>query len=241
MQTDRNDSWRFDQPGGNWTDRLSQHGFAVVENVLNAEEVAALIEVLTRTVGPEGYAKRSLLANVPEIAAVARGPKLMPLVQRVLGANAFPIKGILFDKTPGANWKVAWHQDNMICVRERIDAPGFGPWSVKDGVNYVQPPGEVLAGILTVRVHLDDCGVDNGPLRVIPGSHHSGLLNGAAIDQWRTEHEGITCTVPSGGALLMRPLTLHASSAATAPRHRRVVHLEYAANPLPNGLHWANC
>ena len=36
----------------------------------------------------------------------------------------------------------------------------------------------------------------------------------------------------------MRPLLLHASASGTAPGHRRVVHLEYAAEPLPGGLEW---
>ena len=36
----------------------------------------------------------------------------------------------------------------------------------------------------------------------------------------------------------MRPLLLHASSASQSPRHRRVIHLEYAADPLPGGLVW---
>jgi len=226
-------------PFNDWTDHLHRNGFAVAENILSPAEVTRLLDALAEAVGAGGYAKRNLLQSVPEVAAVARGPLLMQLVQRVLCWHAFPIMGILFDKTPDANWKVAWHQDNMICVREKIETPGFGPWSMKDGVLNVMPPAEVLANILTVRVHLDDCGEENGPLQIIPASHHSGLLSREEIDRWRERHHSVTCTVGSGGVLLMRPLTLHASSAATAPRHRRVVHLEYAADPLPNGLHWA--
>jgi hypothetical protein len=36
----------------------------------------------------------------------------------------------------------------------------------------------------------------------------------------------------------MRPLILHASSAALEPRRRRVIHLEYAADTLPGELEW---
>ncbi len=46
------------------------------------------------------------------------------------------------------------------------------------------------------------------------------------------------CVLPRGGALLMRPLLLHASSPATGPGHRRVLHIEYASGPLPGGLKW---
>jgi hypothetical protein len=42
-----------------------------------------------------------------------------------------------------------------------------------------------------------------------------------------------------GGVLLMRPLLFHASSAATVPSHRRVIHFDYAAVELPLGMRWA--
>ncbi len=41
-----------------------------------------------------------------------------------------------------------------------------------------------------------------------------------------------------GGILAFHPLTLHASSPAAKPRHRRVVHLEFATGALPGGLEW---
>jgi ectoine hydroxylase-related dioxygenase (phytanoyl-CoA dioxygenase family) len=109
---------------------------------------------------------------------------------------------------------------------------------VKEGIPHVHPPAEVLAGILAVRLHVDDCGPDNGPLRVIPGSHRHGKLTNAEIRRLRAETEPLICTVPAGGALLMKPLLLHASSPAVAPAHRRVLHLEFAREPLPEYLTW---
>jgi len=233
------EDWRFERSGC-FTEYFRRTGFAVVEGVLEPEFVDRLTSALASAVGPEGYAKRNLLTAVPLVMELARSDSLLNLVEPFLGPGAFPVKGILFDKTPGANWKVAWHQDTMISVRERRDTPGFGPWSVKEGVVHVQPPGLILSDLLTVRVHLDDCGPENGPLRVMPGSHTCGVLGAEAIDGWRETHQAVVCTVARGGVLLMRPLTLHASSAAETPGHRRVVHLEYAAAGLPNGLHWAS-
>jgi ectoine hydroxylase-related dioxygenase (phytanoyl-CoA dioxygenase family) len=123
-------------------------------------------------------------------------------------------------------------------VRERAETPGFGPWSVKAGVPHVQPPPELLARMLTLRLHLDDCGPANGPLQVLPGSHADGALSPAAVAAWRGRVPPEACLVPAGGAVLMRPLILHASSAATAVGHRRVVHLEWSADELPGGLRW---
>ncbi len=181
---------------------------------------------------------RNLLALVPAVRALADSPGVRGLVEPVLGDGARPVRGLLFDKTPGANWKVAWHQDLSIAVRARIDVPGFGPWSTKAGVPHVQPPVEILRNMLTVRLHLDDCGADNGPLKVLPGSHAAGVLSAPEVEAWRARADPVACHVSAGGAVLMRPLLLHASSSAAVARHRRVIHLEFAAGPLPGGLEW---
>jgi len=148
------------------------------------------------------------------------------------------VRGIFFDITPGANWNVAWHQDLSLALQERRELAGWGPWSQKAAVWHVQPPASFLEKMLTLRIHLDPCGLENGPLRVLPGTHLSGRLDAAKIAALREEIAERVCTVPQGGALLMRPLLLHASSAAQLPAHRRVLHIEWAAEKLPHGLEW---
>jgi len=214
---------------------LEHDGFAVVPEVLEASGAGARAGSQRRG---SVYALRNLLGDVPEVAALADGPALRSLVAPVLGPGCFAVRGILFDKTPEANWNVVWHQDLSIAVRERRDVEGFGPWSEKAGVVHVQPPAAVLERMVTVRLHLDDCDESNGPLLVLPGSHRGGRLTAPEIQQQRAQIASVACPVPSGGALLMRPLLLHASSASQSPRHRRVIHLEYAAESLPGGLRW---
>ena len=155
-----------------------------------------------------------------------------------LAAAAFPVRVIFFDKVDGANWGVPWHQDLAIPVSEKVDAPGFSGWSVKEGVPHVLPPVDVLARMVTLRIHLDDCGEDNGPLRVVPGSHRFGKFSETDIARVRGETPEVICLASRGSVLAMRPLLLHASSAAQRPGHRRVLHIEYAAHPLPSGLRW---
>ena len=117
--------------------------------------------------------------------------------------------------------------------------PGFTGWALKKGVWHVQPPSEILERMITVRLHLNDCGREQGPLRLIPGSHREGRLDRDAIARWRATVPAEEITCGAGDALLMRPLLLHASAKAACPRHRRVLHVEYAAEELPGGLVWA--
>lgn len=228
-----------------YADAVLRDGFAVVEDVVPQAISDALIPALS-DVQHEGaierrgsvHAVRNLLEAVPEVQALARMPEVRSLVEPIVGDACFVVRAILFDKTPEANWKVSWHQDLTIAVQEQRDLPGFGPWSEKAGIVHVQPPAEVLERMLTVRIHLDDCGPKNGPVQVLPGSHAAGRLSAADASQWKERRDPVLCTARKGGALVMRPLLLHASSPATVPGHRRVVHLEFAADELPGGLEW---
>ena len=228
-----------------WLRGLEEDGYAIVPDVIGRPEVERLLDALDAAGGSQGarrresvYAIRNLLEAVAEVRALAESPLVRALVERVLGPGAFPVRGILFDKTPDANWKVAWHQDLAIAVREKRDTPGFGPWSEKAGVAHVQPPAAVLERMLTVRVHLDDCGPENGPVHVIPGSHRHGRLDAEASGRLRESTTAVPTCTGAGAALLMRPLLLHASSPSTTPAHRRVIHIEFAADDLPGGLEW---
>jgi len=224
---------------------IDQYGFAVVPRVVDSDTVESLLAGLSQiercasvSRHERVYAIRNLLEVVPAIRELAASERVRCLVEPVLSEGAFPVQGIFFDKPADVNWKVPWHQDLSIPVKARIEVAGFGPWSIKAGVPHVQPPARLLERMLIVRLHLDDCMEQNGPLRVIPGSHRHGRLDRAQLEFWRDRGEETACLVPRGGALLMRPLLLHASSAAEAPGHRRVIHLEYAADPLPGDLAW---
>lgn len=213
---------------------LERDGFALFPSVVRRQAVEALITLLGPVIGA---GRRGLLA-LPEVAALARSPRVLDLVRPHLPQEPLPVRAIYFDKSPEANWLVPWHQDLSLAVRECADVPGFGPWSAKEGVPHVQPPVGLLERMLAVRVHLDDAGTDNGALRVLPGTHRLGRLSAERIQELRATVPEQTCVALAGDALLMRPLLLHASGRSTSPRHRRVLHLEYAAFDLPENLRW---
>lgn len=185
------------------------------------------------------YGVRNLLEICPEVRGLAAMPAVRRFAAAVLGRGAFAVRAIFFDKVADANWSLFWHQDNVIAVRERREVDGFLGWSQKAGVWQVQPPADVLANMVAVRVHLDDCGPANGPLRVLPGSHRHGWLDDE-LDDWKRRVPEVVCTVARGGIVAMCPLILHASAPSEAASHRRVIHIEYAAAELPGGLEWNN-
>jgi ectoine hydroxylase-related dioxygenase (phytanoyl-CoA dioxygenase family) len=221
---------------------LAERGYAVIADALSPIEVDALsaaadtLPPLTRDEQRAGV--RDLFTRLPAVQQLAEHPAIAGWPAAILGAQAFAVRALFFDKTSETNWKVTWHQDLTIPTQVRCEVPGFGPWSVKAGITHVQPPASVLERMLTVRIHLDPCGLENGPLRVLPGTHRLGKVAGARINEMRTTIPEVSVAVPRGGLLLMRPLLLHASSPARSPTHRRVIHLEYAATELPAGLAW---
>jgi ectoine hydroxylase-related dioxygenase (phytanoyl-CoA dioxygenase family) len=208
--------------------RVEEDGFAVVPACLDE----ATVELLSKQFDDTRHPERNLL-SVPSVRTLAISRPVREIMEAVLGPQCFAVRGIFFNKTRSSNWKVVWHQDLTIAVRERANVSGFGPWTMKA----VQPPQEVMSGLLAIRLHIDESGSDNGPLRVIAGSHHKGRLSTEQIGSWNKE-TSVTGTVSKGGALVMRPLFLHASSSCTIPKSRRVIHLEFAATQLPHGLDW---
>jgi hypothetical protein len=156
----------------------------------------------------------------------------------VLGAKAKPVRALLFDKTPRANWKLGWHQDRTIAVRRRVEIEGYGPWSTKSGLQHVEPPFELLADMVTLRVHLDDVGTDNAPLLIAPGSHRFGRIAEIDIRGVVEKCGTFGCLADAGDVWLYATPILHASDAAAAPIRRRVLQVDYSARDLPGGLDW---
>ncbi len=180
---------------------------------------------------------RNLIAH-PTVVRLLVHQTLGSYLWSVIGRDLVAVKATLFDKTPETNWRVQWHQDRAIAVKERLDVPGYGCWSTKSGCLHVEPPAEVLAQMLAVRIHLDPCGSDNGPLRVIPGSHRRGKLGERQLADVVSSSDTVELHAKQGAMVLMRPLLVHSSSPARAAAHRRVLHVEFAPRESISPLQW---
>jgi ectoine hydroxylase-related dioxygenase (phytanoyl-CoA dioxygenase family) len=177
------------------------------------------------------------ILHLPPIARLAGDIRLMRIAARWLGGDTVPFKATLFEKSGEANWLAAWHQDTALPLERRTEVSDWGPWSEKYGVNYAHAPARALERIIALRVHLDDSTADNGPLRVLPGTHSEGVLSDAQVHERSLRESPVTCCVASGGVVAMRPLIIHASSKSANHAPRRVLHIEYCASiELEHGL-----
>jgi ectoine hydroxylase-related dioxygenase (phytanoyl-CoA dioxygenase family) len=160
------------------------------------------------------------------------------LIRGIGTDEAEAVQCTLFAKSIEKNWLVSLHQDLSIPVAERVSSAECSGWSEKEGEIFVQPPITVLQELLAVRVHLDDCDERNGALRVVPGSHRLGRLTASDAIRARDALGEVSVGVPRGGAMLLRPLLLHASSRSVIGSPRRVLHFVFGPKNLPEGLRW---
>jgi ectoine hydroxylase-related dioxygenase (phytanoyl-CoA dioxygenase family) len=212
---------------------LIDQGYAAHTGVFSRDEMRSIAASLETADLPRSRAGARHALSCESVSRLAGDSRLIELASRWLGAPAIPFKATLFDKSPDANWLVAWHQDTALPMEARSEAQGWGPWSDKYGVTYAHAPARVLEKVVALRVHLDDSTAENGPLRVLPGTHTRGVLADEQVYELAKRIAPVDCHVEAGGILAMRPLIVHASSKIAAPVSRRVLHFEYAASLEP--------
>ncbi len=182
------------------------------------------------------YAARNLIEAVPETLTVWRSGIISDTLRQVLGDGFGLVRALFFDKPPDRTWALPWHKDTSIAVMDNtIPSAHFSRPTLKAGVPHVIAGDEVLRQMLTMRIHLDDVTDENGPLRVIPQSHQSNTCDGLGVDA------AVTVDASAGDCLAMRPLIDHSSGSSLpgTTRHRRILHLEFAADTtLPDGYRW---
>jgi len=223
---------------------IEKSGFAILKGLLNEEINSFLVNELSKLKPSNAvsqkneaiYGVRNLLNLLPKVKEFSQSQEVREIAENFLGKNAKVVRAIYFDKTQNANWKVPWHQDLTIAVKEKRETEGFSAWTRKAGIQHVQPPIEILKKMFALRFHLDDADESNGALKVVPKSHKYGRLSADEIKNLREANETAICNVKRGDCLIMRPLLIHSSSAGLNPKTRRVIHLEFSADDLPNGL-----
>jgi hypothetical protein len=226
-------------------DEFDTNGFSLLQSVFTFDEAACIIAGIenglanspaaARSSRGAVYAARNLLEFWPPARSIWRKSKLVDFLTEFLGQSFGLVRGLYFDKPPDRTWSLPWHQDLTIAVKEHRSVEGFTKPTTKEGVPHFEAPTELLERMATVRIHLDAVGEDNGPLEVVEGSHRHGKKIDLQAGPIRAIHAEV------GDCLVMRPLLVHASgpSHAETDRHRRILHLEFAADAKPaDGLEW---
>lgn len=223
---------------------LTENGYSVTTAMYSKTEISQILsciesseqsgELFLKT--KDLFAIRQLIISIPELTGLLFNEKLSKLLEELFQTEYFLTKAIYFDKPIDSNWFVAYHQDLSISVDSKAAVEKYTNWTFKKGQYGVQPPIHILENTVTVRIHLDDTDEQNGALKVIPKSHLQGIIRNGS-EHWKIDNEQI-CKVEKGGAMLMKPLTLHASNRTTNGKKRRVIHLEFNTHELAKPLHW---
>lgn len=235
MTTDTNrietiDRDGFDLVRGAFTDAECDRLLAEWESACASNAAGVM-----RNAAGEVYGARNIVELWPGVVRIMHQRGLIASLKGVLGAEFGLVRVLYFDKPPGDSWALPWHKDVAIAVKDnRLQSTEFERPTVKYGVPHVEAPTWLLDKMLTARLHLDEVTDENGPLKVLPGSHLGGKESSPGGDAVK-----ILCD--RGDVLLMRPLLAHCSghSAADTARHRRILHLEFSpVRELPDGYEW---
>ncbi|WP_166920441.1 phytanoyl-CoA dioxygenase family protein [Flavobacterium poyangense] len=230
----------------NYNTEINSEGFAIINNVYNEFEIEKLISLIENVTGnnfenatfrksQDLFAIRQFHKEIPETLEFIFNQNLKNIIESTFGEGFFITKSIYFDKPEKSNWFVAYHQDLTISVNKKIEIENFENWTVKQNQFAVQPPKEILENNFTIRIHINKTTKENGALKVIRNSHSKGILRTENI---KVEDETI-CEVEKGGIMIMKPLLFHASNKTTNNERRRVIHIEFSNQQLPDGLEWS--
>ena len=151
------------------SDSYFANGFLIIPKLFSQNKCQELAQFVDCSSGV-GAGSRKLLENTTiynlAIDLIAREP-----LSELLKLSNAPISCTLFDKTIDRNWHVPFHCDEYIQFESPVISSRYTDWTVKEGVNCAKADWDILQKLVAVRLSLDDNNLENGPLRLIPGSH----------------------------------------------------------------------
>lgn len=236
---------------------LNDQGFCTLRGALDGDSVAWARNELEKVLAnphpgvlvsdAKAYGVRNLLTLWPEAGKLLEAHSVREFLQQVFSAQGEPrlVRGLFFDKPPGKTWTLPWHRDRTVAVQTHVpeaEALGFTNPTTKAKIAHYIAPTPFLEQMITLRFSLDAMTPDNGPLVVMTGSHQNTNDTDDDLPNMKKQrmHE-VHCG--AGDAFAMRPLLAHSSLLSTVgtKERRRVVHLEFSAQPLPEPLQWYEC
>lgn len=209
--------------------RLNTDGHVWLRGALSFAE----LEDIRAALAEGGVGQRASLDSPLGKATCAAG--VMSDLHRHL-PGLHPVRLVAFAKDEAANWGVPWHQDRIVAVKDRVELPGFTNWSQKAGIWHCEPPLDVLAQMVFLRIHLDDNTAGNGAMEIACGSHKAGRISADRAAEVARGHDIRITEAAAGDVLICKMLTLHRSQPSQSGAPRRVLRLDLAAGDLPAPL-----
>ncbi len=178
-----------------------------------------------RAEGKDTYAINGFHDRCATIWDMATNPRILDLVQDLIGPDIVVWGTHFFCKMPGDGKAVAWHQDATY-------------WPLT-------PTRTVTAWIA-----IDDADLGNGAMQVIPGSHRHGALPvrpsrpedhnvlGEQADGWERFGTPASFAWRAGQCTLHSDLLLHGSEPNRSDRRRCGLTVRYAASEVRSWAGW---
>ncbi|MFN9719678.1 MAG: phytanoyl-CoA dioxygenase family protein [Planctomycetota bacterium] len=209
----------------------NKDGYVRPLDIYTSTEITAIRQyfdrLLEKTIasGGNSYSISTAHMKYGGVYDILTNPRILDFVSDLLGDDVIAWGSHFFCKMPGDGRAVAWHQD-----------ASYWPLTPSHAV--------------TVWLAIDDADLDNGCMKFIAGSHHSGHLTYRkstpeehnVLDQTveNAEQYGtiVLDDLKAGQASIHNDLLLHGSEANMSTRRRCGLTLRYAAAHVRAGMNW---
>lgn len=216
-------------------EELETLGRVWLRNALKPDQV----DRLARFCGAGSFPGARLKVST-ELRRILARCRVLARCLALIDVDAAPVRLVAFNKTRSANWAVPWHQDRVVAVTEKVDAPDYSNWIPKGTFWHCEPPLSLMTHMVFVRINLDACDESNGALELALGSHIRGRVAAGQAAEIAAASDVEICRAEPGDILIAKALILHRSRSAVIPMQRRALRLDYANRDLLNApLRWA--
>lgn len=223
---------------------IQEDGFSIINRFFTNQETDEIIFELNKHRAFQYHeltaSNYNLIKSIPFIKTLTESNRLLSTAKNVIGKDALPVNAFIIDKTKINNWELDWHQDLRIAISNEMTFTGYSDRTVEHNITHAIAPQEVLEKRLSIRIHLDDCTINNGAMLVVPQSHKKGIIGTNDEIGKLISSRAVCCEVEKGGVMFFKSLLFHKSPYSLSDKKRRVLHIDYIGAKLTNYPEWYN-
>jgi ectoine hydroxylase-related dioxygenase (phytanoyl-CoA dioxygenase family) len=195
-------------------EQYRREGYTLVPELLSQREMDEIQAVLDPFIDDQvRLGRRPEHLDHPHIwnyriLQICKHPKILDAFEQFLGSNIALFATHVICKAKGDGLAVPWHQDGSYWPLEPMD-------------------------VITLWLAVDPSTVENGCMKVIPGTHTAGSIEHVQTERPETkvldrglpanlidEWKAVNCVLPRGGASFHAPWLFHGSTPNTSTQRR---------------------